>query len=278
MEEQAEQNIMTMDLECRRMLNFNAPLLSTRRLANSVVAGTSLSMLQSTSIPFSWEQAPGKPKNQERSNNIHDRDVETPRLQLPPCLQHLPRAAAEADLGNAVLSFDQDDGCDGDDDDDDDNENKKNSEVYSDAMELFSLSEALDIVVQQSETNHSSSNDVLRLKLSESNVDQCSSYMINRFLPDATALAASSSAHFPNNGYNKKGCDTCSNSRHSYASSPKGCGLQLLFPWRMKHKLCAIKSPVMTCSTKVQKHQQSLKNKKHCSSVHKTSKSIKGDI
>ncbi|MED6209376.1 hypothetical protein PIB30_054031, partial [Stylosanthes scabra] len=228
MEDQAEQNFKTMDLECHRMLNFNAPLLSTRRAANSTVAGSSLGMLQSTSVPFSWEQAPGKPKNQERSNSSHFGDGDTPRLRLPPCLQHLPKAAADV-----LNSFDQDDGCDGDNDE-------------------------------------SSSNGVLRLKLSESNdnADQCSSYMINRFLPDATALAASSSAHFANNGFSKKGCD----SRHSYASSsPKGCNsLQVLFPWRLKHKICSIKSPVMTCSTNVQNHQQSLRKKKHCPSLHKT--------
>ncbi|MED6161912.1 hypothetical protein PIB30_065268, partial [Stylosanthes scabra] len=230
MEDQAEQNLKTMDLECHRMLNFNAPLLSTRRAANSTVAGSSLGRLQITSVPFSWEQAPGKPKDQERSNSIHFGDGETPRLRLPPCLQHLPKAAADV-----LNSFDQDDGCDGDNDDNDESSSNNN------------------------------------------NVDECSSYMINRFLPDATALAASSSAHFEKNGFSKKGgCDTWSDSRHSYAASssscsPKGCNsLQVLFPWRLKHKLCSIKSPVITCSTNVQNLKQSLRNKKHSSSLHKT--------
>ena len=63
-------------------------------------------------------------------------------------------------------------------------------------MEVLSQSEALEIV-QQSESNHSGINDGFRLKLAESNGDQSPTYMINRFLPDATALAVSSAVHFP---------------------------------------------------------------------------------
>ncbi|XP_019412939.1 PREDICTED: uncharacterized protein LOC109325195 [Lupinus angustifolius] len=298
MEEKEDENLENMDLKSRRTINFNVPLLSTRRLGCSVVADTSCT-LQNTRVPFSWEQAPGKPKDIERSSSVRDGD--TPRLRLPPCLWHQLKEAVGADIDNGIqardeciasnaesdlevfghdlthgsfespvfqptvmtdcvkqrfLEFDQDDGCDGDDDDDDD-------DVLLDAMDVLSLSEALDIV-QLTEKVHSESNDGLRLKLAECNGDQSPAYMINRFLPDATALAASSSINCSND-FNKKMIDTA-----SYASSSKGCGPEILFPWSMKHKLCAIKSHILPYSKKsVQKHQHSSKHKKHCSSIHK---------
>ncbi|XP_027337248.1 uncharacterized protein LOC113850938 [Abrus precatorius] len=247
-----------MDLKRPRRLNLNAPLLSTRRLGNSLVADTSCSSnsvggIQNTSerVPFSWEKAPGKPKDIESRDDTHDGG--TPRLRLPPCHWFPPKKAAAADVDNG--SSDEDDNKD---------------DVFSDAMDVFSLSEALDIVQRKSETAHSDNNDGLRLKLQESNGYQSPTYMINRFLPDATALAASSTLHFPSN-FEERVCDTWSypecypsgSARHSYASSPKGCGLELLFPWRMKHKLCTMESPVLPCSTNVQKHPRNSKQKKH---------------
>ena len=271
---------LTMDFKRPRKLNLNAPLLSTRRLGYSAVADTScssysLGTVQNTSerVPFSWEQAPGKPKDMERSDHS-TQDGGTPRPRVPPCLWNQPKEAGEADADNSDVAFhDQDDdGCDGDDDDD-----NKDDDVFSDAVDVFSLSEALDIVQKRSENAHSDNNEGLRLKLEASNGYQSPTYIINRFLPDATALAASSSLHFPSN-FDNKVCDSCSyhecylssgSARHSCASSPKGCGLELLFPWRVKHKLCSMKSPVLPCSTNLQKHHEhSSKQKKHRSSPH----------
>ncbi|KAJ1419310.1 hypothetical protein SESBI_15267 [Sesbania bispinosa] len=145
--------------------------------------------------------------------------------------------------------------------------------------------EALDIVQKRSENAHSDNNEGLKLKLAESNGYQSPTYMINRFLPDATALAAASTLHFPSN-LDGKVCDTCNyqecyhsgSARHSYASSPKGCGLELLFPWRMKHKLCSMDSPVLPCSTNMQKHQRSSKQKKHRSSAYIPCTNVKEDV
>ncbi|KAK7260010.1 hypothetical protein RIF29_25698 [Crotalaria pallida] len=270
-----------MDLKRPRKLNLNAPLLSTRRPGFSVVAdascsSNSLGIVQNTDerVPFSWEQVPGKPKDIiiDSSNCIEDRG--TPRPTLPPCLWHPANKTSEADVGNSDHAFhDQDDDY--------------KDDIFSDAMDVFSLSEALDIVQKKSENVHQSDkNDGLRLKLAESDGYQSPTYMINRFLPDATALAASSALHFPSNS---EVCDTCSypecylsgSARHSsYASSPKGCGLELLFPWRMKHKLCAMKSPVLPCSTtNLQKHHQhSSKHKKHRSLTHMPCTNVKEDI
>lgn len=255
----------TMDRKRPRKLNLNAPLLSTRRLGSPNVADTSCSSysvgpIQNTSerVPFSWEKAPGKPKETERSDNTQDGN--TPRLRLPPGHWLPPKEAAQEDVDRGDDAFhDQGDGsCDNNDD------------FFSDAMDVFSLSEALDYVQKKSENAHSNTNDGLRLKLAESNGYQSPTYMINRFLPDATALAASSALHFSTN-FEEKGCDTCNYqecyTRHSYASSPKGCGLELLFPWRMKHKLCSMKSPVLPCSTNLHKHKRNSKQKKHRSST-----------
>ncbi|KAK7390329.1 hypothetical protein VNO78_25632 [Psophocarpus tetragonolobus] len=262
----------TMDRKRPRKLNLNAPLLSTRRFGSPVVVDTSCSsnlavanQNASERVPFSWEQAPGKPKDTERSDSNQDED--TPRLRLPPSHWFPPKEAAKADVHDGGDAFhEQGDGsCDGNDDKDD---------FFSDAMDVFSLSEALDYVQKKSENTHSDKNDGLRLKLAESNGYQSPTYMINRFLPDATALAASSVVHFPTN-FEENVCDTCypecyisGSTRHSYASSPKGCGLEILFPWRMKHKLCAIESPVLPCSTNLRKHRRSSKQKKHSSSTY----------
>jgi hypothetical protein len=270
-----EENRVIMDLIRPRKLNFNAPLLSTKRLSYSDLPvssslSNSVDTVQNTRVPFSWEQSPGKPKDLERGDSIGDGD--TPRPRLPPCLWRPLKVAAEPDVDIGVIAFDKDDGCcDGDDDDD----NRK-TDVFSDAFDVLSLSETFDIIQQSEMAIKSHTNDDLRLKLQESNGDPSPTYMINRFLPDANALAASSVLHFSND-FNKNVCDTrnheaclTGSDRNSCASSsPKGCGLGLLFSWGMKHKFCSIKSPVLPCSTSVEKYHHSSKNKKHCSSVHK---------
>ncbi|BAT97455.1 hypothetical protein LR48_Vigan11g104500 [Vigna angularis] len=270
----------TMDRKRPRKLDLNAPLLSTRRLGCSVVGDSSCSSysvcaIQNTSerVPFSWEKAPGKPKVTER--NCSTQDGGTPRLRLPPSHWLLSRKASETDVDDANDAFhDQGDGsCVGNDNRDD---------IFSDAMDVFSLSEALDYVQKKSENVHNEKNEGLRLKLAECNGYQSPTYMINRFLPDATALAASSALHFSRN-FEDKDCDTCGSypecyMRHSYASSPKGCGFEFLFPWRLKHKLCAIERPVLPCSSNLHKHQRSSKQKKPGSSTYIPCTNVKEDI
>ncbi|MED6224909.1 hypothetical protein PIB30_088734, partial [Stylosanthes scabra] len=267
-----------------RKLNLNAPLLSTRRYygfsspsSNSLSAGAAFQ--NDHGVPFSWEQAPGKPKHNHKNDYSAAADTPGPTLPPPP------------DVGFVS----------GDDKDEDE-------EDYSDAMDVFSLSEALDIVQKKSERKNSgggknngtnNNEGLLRLKIQESNGYQSPTYMINRFLPDATALAASSALHFPSN-CDEKGCETCSyqeccarssatvrkngydenHDDHSYSysyslSSSKGCycGLEVLLPWRVKHKLCSMKSPVLMppCSMnnvkkkKAEEHNQrgGAKQKKH---------------
>jgi len=267
-----------------RKLNLNVPIMSTRRLG-SIVADTSLSSSSlgtfhntSERVPFSWEKEPGKPKDAERNGS-----------KLPPCHRLFPRkeVADQSDVEN---------GCDGEDYID------NNDDLYSDAMDdVFSLSEALDIVQRKSEKAHSDNNNSLKLKLAECSGYQSPTYMINRFLPDATALAASSSALNFHSDFEENVCNTCSypecylseSGRHSnsyaYAScsssSPKGCGLETFFPWRtMKHKFCAIESPVLPCSTtttNLQKHQRNSREsgqKKQRSSAYIPCTNVKKDV
>lgn len=251
-----------------RKLNFNAPLLSTRRIGGY----TSEEVVNSQGasdhrIPFSWEQAPGKPKDLERGD-IHDgEDDYTPRPRLPPCRWHPSIDATNNGYDDqAVINDHLGDGCDGDADDDDDNDDA----AFSDAMDVFSLSEAIDIVTKAEKVDDELNG--LKLKLAECRGNESPNFIIKRFLPDATALAESSALNF-SKSFNKKFPKPCNypEACGQSSASPKGCGLEILFPWRMKHKLCGIKSPIRQDSLNVQP-QWRAKQKKHCSSANVFSK------
>lgn len=221
-------------MKCPRMLDFNAPLLSIRR--PSGCTNNSQPKLQDSGhrIPFCWEQAPGRPKDSQKSP-----ENDTPRLRLPPGRLHPQKPASS----NAEHSLDlhQDDDCDGDIDND-------YNEVFSNAMDVLSLTEAIDIV-EKAEQSHGL--DGFNLEHSDS---ISPSYIIDRFLPDATALAASSVMNVSRNLSNKLPyvCNNPGAVRRS-CSLPKGCGLELLLPWRMKHRICGVRSPVrQVCSANVQ--------------------------
>ncbi|XP_021677560.2 uncharacterized protein LOC110662764 [Hevea brasiliensis] len=264
MEKSSEEAMNTI---CPGKLDFNLPLLSTRRLG--VCPGTNSHISSQDTgdrIPFCWEQAPGKPKNLE-SSGIHDGD--TPRPKLPPCRWQPQKEA----IANDVNVHDHDDGCDADVDDNGDAEEE--DDVYSDAIDVLSLTEAIDIV-QKAEDDYGM--DRLNLESLESRGNQSPNFMIERFLPDATALAASSALYSSKN-LNRKLPYFCSNYAEEYTSqtvggsysseaSQKGCGLELLFPWRMKHKLCGVKSPVRQVSPNVRTLSLcTLKQSKHCSTA-----------
>ncbi|XP_004506820.1 uncharacterized protein [Cicer arietinum] len=216
-----------------RKLNLNAPIMSTRRIGSGAAdTSSSLGKVQNTSqrVPFSWEKEPGKPK-----------DLEMNGLELPPschccflrkeqcCLSYFPRKELD---DQSYIGY----CCDEEDD-------------------VFSLSEALDIVQRKSECDN---NNGLKLKLAECNGYQSPTYLINRFLPDATALAASSVLHFTNN-FKEKVCD--SSYAYGSSSSPKGCGLEDFLPrLTMKH------------------NQQNFKQKKYRSSVYIPCTNVEKDV
>ncbi|XP_023545068.1 uncharacterized protein LOC111804477 [Cucurbita pepo subsp. pepo] len=231
-----------------RKLNFNAPLLTTRRPAANVGIGR-LSISGSTTsdrVPFCWEQAPGKPKDYvERCHDVvYDSSATTPRPTLPPRWWRPPIQTKE----NTRRS------------ESDDNLSESDY-VLSDVVDVFSLSEAIDIVEKAEKDLKLNELNLYREKEEEEegkNVSckRSSNFMIERFLPDATALAASSVLN-----------------RHAFSpqrvggrpfSPPKGCGLDMLFPWRIKHhhRLCGVRSPVRDDNRRVGS-KSSVKQKKH---------------
>ncbi|XP_022766239.1 uncharacterized protein LOC111311134 [Durio zibethinus] len=273
-----------------RKLNFNAPLLSTRRTAgghisdkvsctNSLVGWKDAS----NGIPFCWEQAPGQPKNLTRSNNIDE--AETTRPKPPPGRWRPPKEATNGDRDRTLKDHyhDHDEGCDADVDDYD---NDDTDDVFSDAMEVLSLTEAIDIV-EKAEKFHGSSDGLKSKSVEPSDLDgwnlemslehsDCPSpnFIIERFLPDATALAASSALNMSKtklpylcNYSDQSPCVSQAVIKRSSFSSPKRCGLEMLLPWRMKHKLFGVKGPIKERSTNIVQPKPDTKPKKLFSSI-----------
>ncbi|XVE76605.1 hypothetical protein DITRI_Ditri12bG0186400 [Diplodiscus trichospermus] len=272
-----------------RKLNFDAPLLSTRRtgagshISDKLFRTNSLVGWKDSSdgIPFCWEQAPGKPKNLEISNNIDD--AETPRPKPPPSRWIPPKEANTGDQDQAFpdLFHNHDDGCDADVDDYDDD---GNADVFSDAMEVLSLTEAMDIV-EKAEKFHGSSEGLKSRSLEPSDLDglnleslghsDCPSpnFIIERFLPDATALAAASALNLSKTKLpylcNYSGQSPCASQAviKRPFSSPKRCGLEMFLPWRMKHKLCGVKCPIKERASNIVQPETSKKQRKLFSSI-----------
>ncbi|CAN1820541.1 hypothetical protein LINPERHAP1_LOCUS29143 [Linum perenne] len=276
-ESEAKGKITPADSKCPGNLDFNLPLLSTRRHArcNDVVGtdqehpssctATNSINLPSAShrsrdhhyqVPFCWERAPGKPKRPPP--DIGADEFYTPRLRLPPC-----RWIPAAEENDAVFTHspathvdtrhEEEDGSDADVDDDVD-------DYYSNAyMDALSLTEAIDIAQRDDTKDGGGDRDVggFGRKLdgernTYNNGDgEYLSFMMERFLPDATALAVASSAVYatnkimppkspPSNGYNSPNRSTTTTS----VIAQKGCGLDALFSWRgtSRHKLCNAKT------------------------------------
>ncbi|XP_039027075.1 uncharacterized protein LOC120160813 [Hibiscus syriacus] len=264
-----------------RKLNLNAPLLSTRRpaaggyVSDEVSCNNSLVGCKDSSngIPFCWEQAPGKPKNSERSNDVDE--SETPRPKPPPGRWRPPKEATNGDHDHSHDHHDE--GCDADVDDYDNSD-----DIFSDAVEVLSLTEAIDIV-EKTEKLHGSSKslepsemDGMNLAMSLEHSDCPSpSFIIERFLPDAIALAASSALSMSKTKlpylYNYSDQSPCVSQavikRSSLSSSPKRCGLEMLLPWRMKHKLCSVRNPIRERPNNIIQPKARAKQKKLLSST-----------
>ncbi|XP_021769521.1 uncharacterized protein LOC110733765 [Chenopodium quinoa] len=250
------------DTKRPRRLDLNAPLLSTRRsnLTPAIVRDmrSSLELSRAGSlrglsnrVPFSWEQSPGKPKDAITSDQ---NGVEEGNKVLP--LPKPPPFRWQEDVPTLTNHNNGDNGDCGEgiaDKNKNNNDNNDDGGSFSDAIDLFSLAESL------------TTSERLDLE-SDFNGDNGSlspNFMIQRFLPAATALAASSlSALAANKDKNnhpssdKNYMRVLSSSNHfsegscvprvagEAYSSTKGCGFQIFFPWRAKHRLCGVKSPV----------------------------------
>ncbi|KAH0853177.1 hypothetical protein HID58_090677 [Brassica napus] len=73
------------------------------------------------------------------------------------------------------------------------------------------------------------------MESTERSEDMSSSYIIERFLPDAAVLAAVTSAA----SQRKKLSDLTATVRQS-CFSPIACGLHVLLPWSTKHRICGV--------------------------------------
>lgn len=114
-------------------------------------------------------------------------------------------------------------------------------ECLSDANDIFSLAES----IVNDDDDDGGLDTSCRGEAAHD--DLSPSFIIQRFLPDAQALAEASVANknLPLSGSNASFSRAVS-IRRSYGS-PKGCGLGSFLPWRMKPKPCSVKSPV--CDT-----------------------------
>ncbi|KAF8042471.1 hypothetical protein BT93_A0947 [Corymbia citriodora subsp. variegata] len=237
-------------------LDLNAPILSTRRPPQSSCCVSKASSRRGVSdgIPFSWEQAPGKPKKSTDDMTVGSspKDADTPRLCPPPQMVAKPKGYVSDDEGSGDVSS-----------------LNNEEDAFSDAVDVFSLSEAIDILERAERSVHGRDDNIdqLKLKIAEScGKDASPNFMINRFLPDASALAlaAASSAltnyhHHPScsedeskdlNCCKRRVSSSCRykeqevvSSRRSAAATQasgaqKGCGMENLFLWRMKPRFC----------------------------------------
>lgn len=207
-------------------LNLNVPPLSTRRASGgTAISGSRLD--PANMVPFSWERVPGEPKDRP-TNGV---GVNRPPPPKPPPARWRPSIRVD-DLD---LDLDGSGGGGG--------EENSHDDRFSDAIDIFSLAESVDDVEGYCKATKDRSSAILEAHSD----DYCSSnFIIERFLPDAQALAEESVM-------NKKPPFSDSSSFSRAVSigrshhTMKGCGLGSFLPWKMKPKSCKVKSPV--CDT-----------------------------
>lgn len=249
--------------EWPRQLNLNVPLLSTRRsptgLSSSLAHTAPTSMDATNMVPFSWERIPGEPKEMETDRGSSF-DA-TPPPKLPPGRwQPIPteeaiystivgsgHAANHCCQGSGSLCDDHGGVSSGID-----CEYRDGEQCCSYAIDIFSLGESTSGEDAEDNCRDGATED-RQSALGESNYNGCHSpnFMMQRFLPDAQAIAEASVM----NKAPPLPSDASSNFsravriKRSYDSPKGGCGLGLssFFSWRMKHKPCSVKSPV--CDT-----------------------------
>ncbi|CAA7019280.1 unnamed protein product [Microthlaspi erraticum] len=232
-----------MDMNRSRRLNFNAPFLSTKRHATQEKLP---GHCPEASVPFCWETTPGMPKNLSHLKN--DSESETPRLKLPPgrLKMHVNSENGDFEDASQILtpaSFLR--------------LNKRDSYEHlhqndQDAVDVLSLTQAIDMVEHPKDSFTESddgssrggggggdSNGYLTMESTERSEDMSPSYIIERFLPDAAALAAVTSAASQRR---KKKLSYLSATVKQSCFSPKACGLHVLLPWSTKHRICGVEN------------------------------------
>lgn len=224
---------------CHGQLHLHTPLLSTRRFAGLPRLNTKRSDSDvehgcdtSSRIPFLWERVPGTPKFSDRQDRSTDEPPPPPKL--PPGRLHHP--CKEGDVGHN--NNDDDDDGDGD--------------AYLDAIDMVSFFESFS--TEDTGIGGVSGLDSKAVQL-QSKGDHSPSFIMNRFLPAANALAnlSKKSSKKVTRKESSKHPSSPSKLRlgmvsHRPFSPPKSCGL-VFFPWGLKQALCGSKSPqIRNCS------------------------------
>ncbi|KAK4432254.1 hypothetical protein Salat_0987500 [Sesamum alatum] len=233
--------------ECPRKLNLNVPLLSTRRPFGVTDDHMLMLPISNTTskdtcnmVPFSWERIPGEPKDKEQDDDLGNID-DVPQPPRPPPGWWQPQVMEELNSATVDQCSDYYDGiCDAD-------EENGHNERFSDAIDIFSLAESVDD--DDIEVNCEATKDISSAISEPDGYNNISTnFIIQRFLPDAQALAEASVVNkklpFPSSPYSYGSFSRGVSIRKSSYQSPKGCGLRSFFPWRMKPKPCSVKSPV----------------------------------
>ncbi|PHT64019.1 hypothetical protein T459_32120 [Capsicum annuum] len=248
MEKQLQESEEEKKEKCTRKLDFSAPLLSTRRSSEKSLSCSNIPPQLSIDIfnrvPFSWEQRPGKPKEMGVTN------IEiVPPPKLPPCMWHTRKdQLATSTTTTTNKSYDGDI-----DNDDHDNYvgNIDNQDVYSDALDVFSLGdESIDML---DGTENRKSN--MEVDDEEPNCDwnankpAVPNFIIQRFLKDAKELAISSALE----NTRKRILEDEQNERRpcNFSSKAVSCGFDMFIPWRIKPKPCCVKNSVVAASPRM---------------------------
>ncbi|XP_068644889.1 uncharacterized protein [Aristolochia californica] len=256
-------------------LDLDAPILSTRRLVNcrNVALKTDSGRETGASgfhtrgcVPFLWERAPGLAKDVQGGGS-HENDVPPPKP--PPNQWHPSHMEYSDEDGFSITNENYDNLA----------QNDLDEDVFTDAMDVISLSESFDRACSTCTAANSSSLTPEALK-SAGNLSP--NFIIRRFLPAANALAFSSYQAPPKNlherssprhqnGHPRESSKSFSSYQSTNISSaleggprvvvrsyspPKACGLEVFSPLRLKHVLCGLKSSIRTSPPRVKRRQK----------------------
>jgi Protein of unknown function (DUF688) len=189
-------------------------------------------------VPFSWESSPGVPKDSGQREVFSDKELD----QLPP---KPPPSRWHPSNGDATKDCDRD-RSEGSSD---------YTDASSDAFDRVSLSEQLGIAGRLSSLRGLGLKDIEEMR------NQSPSFIMDRFLPAANAIASSSVIEKPKhktqrNKQTKRDVSSPQTDNgmvqmvpfnedinfHKEMSS-RACGLMVFFPWKMKPIVCGFKNP-----------------------------------
>jgi Protein of unknown function (DUF688) len=189
-------------------------------------------------VPFSWESSPGVPKDSGQRDLFSDKELDQLPPRPPPCRWHPSNGDATKDCDGDLSEGSSDYG-----------------DASSDAFDRVSLSEQLGIAGRLSSFRDLGLKDIEEIR------NQSPSFIMDRFLPAANAIASSSviekskhkaqrnkqtkrdmSSPQTNNGMVQMVPFKEDRDFHKEMSS-RACGLMVFFPWKMKPIVCGFKNP-----------------------------------